>query len=147
MKHCMGCREDLPESDFGKLARSRDGLNTRCTSCARRSKQDWINRTGYDRPGVNKVWYEANKDRVRAYQIEKAYGITRDEYELLLRSQNGVCAVCDEPCPSGRELAVDHDHDTGVVRGLLCMNCNRAAGYLRDSVKRALSLAAYLERK
>jgi hypothetical protein len=62
---------------------------------------------------------------LRAYYkwIEKAYGITGAEYESMLEAQDGACAICRRR-PRARRLAVDHDHNTGKVRGLLCFTCN-----------------------
>lgn len=79
--------------------------------------------------------------------LRRTYGITEPEYEQILEAQGGVCAVCLRPPPAGKHLHVDHDHRTGIVRGLLCMTCNhdllgrrdkdpglfrRAAEYLED---------------
>jgi hypothetical protein len=79
------------------------------------------------------------------YNLLARYGITVDQYNEMLARQNGVCAICEEPCSSGRRLAVDHDHDTGKVRGLLCNRCNRGIGLIKKSshLKRA---AKYLEK-
>lgn len=62
--------------------------------------------------------------KYRKHQMKKRYGITIEQYEELLVGQNGTCAICDEACSTGRRLAVDHDHDTGQIRGLLCYRCN-----------------------
>lgn len=67
------------------------------------------------------------------------------EYDRLFELQGGVCAVC-KTSPHGKRLAVDHCHDTGRIRGLLCSNCNLGIGLLGDTAK-ALSLALdYLRR-
>ena len=71
------------------------------------------------------------------------YRITEDEYNSILKFQGGVCAGCGES-PHGRNLAVDHDHKTGRIRGLLCWLCNRAIGILRDNARAATRLGAYL---
>jgi hypothetical protein len=84
---------------------------------------------------------------VRAMNLRK-YGLTPEAYDAMLTSQGGLCAACRQP-ETGRNqfgvcrLAVDHDHDTGVVRGLLCMRCNRCLGLLGDSAERAQALALY----
>lgn len=65
--------------------------------------------------------------------IEKKYGIQYSEYLALDAAQNGVCAICRNPCTCGRKLAVDHDHATGKVRGLLCSRCNRGLGLFKES--------------
>lgn len=86
------------------------------------------------------------KLRGKAKDIERTYGITLNEYEKLYRSQNGMCAICHHPEPTkGRLfLAVDHDHKTGRVRGLLCSKCNMALGSFGDSTEYLLSAVRYL---
>ena len=80
----------------------------------------------------------------------RKYGLTLEEYGVMLEKQNRLCAVCLLP-PRGklknRRLAVDHNHKTGVVRGLVCFQCNRAIGLLGDSASIATRLARYLEKK
>ena len=66
------------------------------------------------------------------------------EHRNLLAQQNGVCAICREP---GLYLCVDHDHKTGRVRALLCIRCNVAIGYLRESPLLARAAATYLEQQ
>lgn len=65
--------------------------------------------------------------------LRARYGIGVQEYNQLLESQNGVCAICKETCPTGRNLAVDHSHKSGKVRGLLCVRCNQGLGHFMDS--------------
>ena len=69
----------------------------------------------------------------RTYQLRHHYGITLEQYEEIFKKQNGLCAICGSP-PRGRmkNLSVDHDHVTNNVRGLLCVTCNRALGYLEN---------------
>jgi hypothetical protein len=88
----------------------------------------------------------------RAWQIKKLYGLTAQEYDALLVAQGGACKVCGaEPGIHAagkswvRRLAVDHDHETGRVRGILCLNCNNAIGQAKESAERLRDLAEYLE--
>lgn len=71
------------------------------------------------------------------------YRLSVAEYEKILKFQRGVCAGCSRP-PTKTRLAVDHDHKTGRIRGLLCWLCNRAIGILRDRAATATKLGAYL---
>ena len=66
----------------------------------------------------------------RGNVYKRNFGISLEDYEELLEKQGGVCAICKNKCPSGRRLAVDHDHVTKRVRGLLCCNCNRVLGWI-----------------
>ena len=77
------------------------------------------------------------------WQIRKLYGLTREQYEEKLKSQNNCCAICR------RELTkphMDHDHKTKQLRDALCNNCNAAVGYIEESIEAAESLVAYLKK-
>lgn len=80
----------------------------------------------------------------RQRSLWRLYRLTEAEYEVILSFQGGVCAGCGEP-PRKTRLAVDHDHKTGRIRGLLCWLCNRAIGILRDNGNAAARLGAYLQ--
>jgi len=83
--------------------------------------------------------------RRRGYQLQRAYGITIEDYETRLKQQGNVCACCGTDTPGHRgTFVVDHCHLSGKVRGLLCNNCNQALGLMRDSIGYGLSLVAYL---
>ena len=84
-------------------------------------------------------------DRVKGYELKKAFGITLEYYKGLLARQGGVCAICYEGNPAGKSLAVDHDHNTSEVRGLLCDKCNRGLGLLGDNPILLRKSASYLE--
>lgn len=79
-------------------------------------------------------------------RIRRVYGMSVEDYEALRDSQGGVCVVCGRD-PSPKRLYVDHDHATGLVRGLLCNNCNSAIGLLADNPAAMRAAAAYVERK
>jgi hypothetical protein len=104
------------------------------------------------------VAYEASPEQYRERSIwanmKHKYGVTREQYEEMLRAQDGVCAICrgdqqHTTSHSGgeREIArfcLDHDHATGEVRALLCTRCNCLLGYAEDDVERLMAAAAYL---
>jgi hypothetical protein len=77
-----------------------------------------------------------------AYERERHYGVTREQTAALLAAQDGHCAVC----PETRSLHIDHNHETGKVRGLLCGNHNRALGLLQDDKLTIARLFQYIER-
>ena len=86
---------------------------------------------------------ECHSERQRSYRLFVLYRITAIEYDIILAYQGGCCAICKRP-PTGNRLAVDHDHKTGLIRGLVCWTCNRALGLLRDRLSSAQSLVEYL---
>ena len=101
-------------------------------------------------PEVARRWRAANPDRVALHERRKSlkarYGITIEQYDDLLRSQGGACAICGAAKAGGHTdtLQVDHDHLTGRIRGLLCFRCNRALGVIESA--RAPLYFAYLSR-
>lgn len=96
----------------------------------------------------NQLWIRNNQETVkrcrRRFQLAR-YGLTEASYAELLVKQNGVCAIC-AAVPGRRSLAVDHDHRTGKVRGLLCTRCNRSISKFGDDPILLRNAAIYLER-
>jgi len=94
-------------------------------------------------------WLYANskehREKQRDLKLRKAYGITLQDYNDLNEFGNKVCCICEKPCPSGRQLAVDHDHSNGVVRGLLCIKCNKGLGNFNDNIELLKAAIQYLE--
>jgi hypothetical protein len=84
---------------------------------------------------------DARRGRLRRL---RKYGISEEEYDAMLRRQRGLCGICKRK-PGKRRLCVDHDHETGQVRGLLCHKCNCGIGFYRDDPRLTRAAAAYLE--
>lgn len=132
---CAVCRKKKPIFEFY----FRDGgkrVRTECKVC--------IN-------ARNKKWYLENRDRANAIfrnsKRKKRYakiGISEEGFQELLRRQHGRCAICRAKPKDGIRLAVDHDHKTGKVRGLLCKHCNQALGHFRDDPIRLQKAISYL---
>lgn len=96
-------------------------------------------------------FYHTNKERIairrKGYHLSSKYGITMDEYETTLKSQNGKCAICrEEKKVNGKNLAVDHDHKTKKNRGILCHRCNMGIGYFRDDEELLKKAIKYLKK-
>ena len=80
-----------------------------------------------------KRWYENNKDHSRRYQIQHLYGLSYEDWFKMWESQDGKCAICGRPFTEPSDACVDHNHETGETRGLLCTRCNLGLGYMEDS--------------
>ena len=105
--------------------------------CAVKNRE-WHNRKRSERRETGNLYPSEQYERQRALRLAK-YGITIEDYEKLLVSQNGVCAICSgEPDTRWKILAVDHCHKTGKVRGLLCMTCNTMIGRLEKRMEETL---------
>lgn len=94
---------------------------------------------------ADRRWREENPDKAKLagkrWELRRRYGMTLEEYDLLVERQGGLCKACSRKQP----LVVDHCHQTGRIRGLLCNDCNLAAGRLADSPRRCAQLERYLK--
>lgn len=93
----------------------------------------------YDTDEKRKDYWKSEKGKAtrRRHHVQK-YGITQEDYDRMLAKQNGVCAICGG-VGKRANLDIDHDHDTGYVRGLLCNKCNMGLGFLQDNLDEAIS--------
>ena len=85
----------------------------------------------------------------REWRLRKSYGIGIDDYNNMYKKQNGKCLICGCELKEGgwgdKSVAIDHNHKTGTVRGLLCNVCNRGIGMFNDDTKLLMSAIKYLE--
>lgn len=134
-KVCGDCKCDKPADEFSKNICTLDGLNSRCKTCM---KQRWRNMRAKNPEMVLR--------RQRSSNLRRCYGITNDGYNQRYVDQNGGCAICKSTNPGGGNLhfAVDHDHATGTVRGLLCSCCNTGLGFFKDNAALLLRAVDYL---
>ncbi|MDH6139505.1 hypothetical protein P3T35_001505 [Kitasatospora sp. GP30] len=143
-KRCPSCEEVKPLSEYGVCAGRSRGVAAKCRPCAAAySKKHRADNPDY-----------ASRNSIRQKQrwLERQYGLTQQEFENLLASQAGVCAICRELPDAGSRLHVDHDHSCcpgkiscgACVRGLLCARCNRLLGQARDDAHVLLAAANYL---
>lgn len=137
-KYCPKCKRIKKLDKFNK---SNGGFSSHCTLCCRDLSKKY-----YD-PKKNSEKYNDNKDAVRNDRLKRKFGITLKEYNEKLISQEEKCAICGKVVEdNGKALAVDHNHNTGEVRGLLCNNCNAAVGFVGENIDIAKKMIKYLER-
>ena len=88
-----------------------------------------------------------SKEKARNWRLLREYGITNQDYEQMLKNQEFCCAGCGlHQNVLEKKLNVDHDHATGKIRGLLCGNCNRALGLVKDNIETLVKLQQYLRK-
>ena len=121
MRTCNICGETKALTEY--YVNNKGNLHGKCKKCYVKKQQDK---------------YDPLKKRNE--NLKRCYGITLEEYNTLLSNQDGKCATCGT-----NVFVVDHCHDTGKVRGLLCHSCNRAMGLLGDNVSVIESMIRYLE--
>ncbi len=130
MKECKDCNNTKPFSEFHPRTKSRwekykdspAGYQPHCKDCHNQRRRDYYKGNA-----------DKRKDTDRNYRLKHTYGIDLQEYNQMFKEQGGVCKIC-ETNPDKRNLCVDHCHQTGKVRGLLCVPCNLALGYMKDDI-------------
>ncbi len=127
-KVCTQCKVLRPYSEYHNNRAKKDGKQSNCKPC-QRARQ---NKHKKDYPDI-----------YRNKQYKRLYGIDLADYENMLKEQGGVCASCGES--SSKRLVVDHCHESGKVRSLLCGSCNTALGLLQENTHRILALANYVQ--
>lgn len=148
---CKNCEQWKDLSDFPSNKNTHWKIEYTCKACTNEKAASKPSRASEQR----KMEY-TKQDRNELFRAErskrlKKYGIDTGEYELLLDKQGGVCAIClnlesRTHHRTGKifSLTVDHDHQTGTVRGLLCTKCNRALGALGDTQEMISRVLMYL---
>jgi hypothetical protein len=140
MKRCAKCKKIKPFSDFLRAAKSSDGYYWSCKACNK---------------DIRKLAEQRRSQRGRKYAPNvlrnmhlKKYGLTVDSFNEMLRKQDGKCAICKTDKPGGRYkvFMVDHCHETGKVRGLLCHICNVRLAAAGDNLENVMRLVRYLQR-
>jgi len=146
MKTCTKCKTEKPIEDFTRDKSRRDGRFPQCKVCKAGVDQKQYAKNASKRKALSKIHYDNNKDAHACRTLQRKYGISLEEYEELHKKQDGQCRICDTTAEeNGRRLAVDHNHKTGEVRGLLCDQCNVGLGKFKDSPTRLRAALNYLE--
>jgi hypothetical protein len=128
---------------------TRKEIQKRYRSNSKEYRAEWQRQWRKKHPEYDKEYNKKYRERHPRYnpdrRLKHEYGISLDEYDKMVENQEGVCAICKKP-PIGRRLAVDHDHVTGKIRGLLCHNCNVSLGLLGEDSEAIKRLLDYLEK-
>jgi len=144
MKTCPGCKETKALSEFTRRS-------ARCKPCRAAWIAEWRRVHPEETRQMAKRYREAHREQIRATYLRHRemhqatrrrheYGLTAEQYAQLTAQQEGVCAICRRRA----QLLVDHDHESGVVRGLLCLHCNSGLGQFRDNPQLLQTALAYL---
>lgn len=118
--------------------------NGDCVECNRERAREWRIKNPERSRANGAKWARENPEMAFNARLIRDYGITAGEYRALEEAQGALCAACGEPEKTRSRLCVDHCHDSGAVRGLLCTRCNVALGMLDDSAEKIRALLGYL---
>jgi hypothetical protein len=165
MKTCITCGVVKPLGEFYRAAGMRDGHRNDCKVCNLAAKKDRYRADPQAHIDRVRRWQIEHPERVRQSRRERnakpeikrrqrdayylrSYGISADEADEILAAQNGRCAICCTPATDRlASMHLDHDHDTGAIRGFLCIDCNHGLGKLRDSADLLLRALVYLRQR
>jgi hypothetical protein len=120
---CRRCGETKPRTEFSSLPSGKPKV--KCKACVRAYGAEW--RKSPD-ARLKQTIHRRNFNLAQ-------FGLRVGDYDLMLAAQGGACAICRAGCPTGRRLAVDHDHASGRVRALLCFPCNARVGLVENRCK------------
>ena len=161
-KKCTKCGDEKPLKLFSLDRRKSDGRCSWCPQCVkdhyeehkveiaeRMARHYKANRAKILARSNRYYKTPAGRRRSRDNQLRRAYGITLADYERIYEAQRGLCRICRKPETvklrrKGQDLCVDHCHETGRIRGLLCRRCNRVLGLCKDDPKVFRAMIRYL---
>lgn len=167
MQVCPDCKIKKERTEFHKCKDRWNGLSYRCKRCDsiagkikyKKNKEKiilnsktWANNNPEKRKEITGRWYENNKEQAkkstRNSRLKSEYGITEEQFEEMLKSQNSCCKICgstESNVSTHNKLVVDHNHETSKVRGLLCNKCNLGLGRFNDDIELLRKAVKYLE--
>lgn len=143
-KVCNRCGEDKPLEQFHKAKTGKYGRHPKCAKCKNKAAEGYYQR-----------WTTEQRLAHRERVHRTRYGVTAEFVTDLFELQEGCCAICgkagEKPAvgEKGRRanvLHIDHDHESGKVRALLCLNCNVGLGRFKDNTSLLLAAAIYIEK-
>lgn len=136
LKVCTKCKEAKPLTEYSlKRPKNRKpGLQPRCKACCAKDTQ---------------LWNKSNKETSRDRYLQRTYGIAEKEYNARLLAQDNKCVICNAEFQTdkfgSKYPVVDHCHNSGYIRGILCNECNRGLGYFHDNPEALNKAALYVQ--
>ena len=163
MKVCRKCGQAKELSEFHRARDMRDGHRNECKACWKAicraryvaNRDEYIERARNWQKAHPEYYQERlrrNREEDREHRAEvsrrghlrRKYGLSTEDFEFLRVAQNDVCGICGEPEAAG--LHIDHHHESGLIRGLLCGKCNKAIGLLKEDPALFDAASSYLQR-
>lgn len=137
-KECWECKEIKSLDDF-YFNKTRGKYTNKCRLCYNRGMRLYRQELKILRPNYK-------KNKIRNSNLKRKFGITLDDYNLRVKIQEGKCLICNQERLSskGKKLAIDHNHKTGKIRGLLCTRCNTLVGYIEFNIDLLPKVLHYL---
>lgn len=141
-KQCTRCGRTPEETAFSNNKGTFDGLSSICKQCKSADQSQRLSEYSPERK--KEIKERAKSDAYRDTMLKRNYGISLDQLNKLMSEQVELCKICQTPFDDQNVFCVDHDHQTGRVRGLLCRTCNWGLGHFKDSPQLLARAQAYL---
>ena len=159
-KKCNKCGKELPLSDF-YFHHKRNTQYNECKSCWSKGTKNWRQKNKRKCAEFTKKYRQKLKEKMsekewsdfhREINLMSKFNISPEEYNIIFEEQYGLCAICGKKETATRlgkikKLAIDHDHETGQIRGLLCQRCNMAIGLFDEDTNKLKNAIKYLSYK
>jgi hypothetical protein len=162
-KACRICGQVKPLTAFHRAVDMRDGHRGECRECSREIARARYRADPEKAKASVKRWQQENAERLNAYRrarnatpevkrrlrdgyYRRTYGISADDFDEMYAEQDGRCAICGTTPEKQAQMHVDHHHETGAIRQLLCSCCNQALGQMKDDPALLRAAADYLDR-
>ena len=143
MKCCGKCKLYKDESEFHRGAQNPDGLQYDCKACrSEAAKFRYLTNLNRIKQSTSE-WKSKNLSKIQARRRFKKYSMLPGQFAQILDLQGGRCAICKTEMANPH---IDHNHQTGEIRGLLCKNCNWLLGHAKESVEILLGAVTYLRK-
>lgn len=132
MKKCTKCGVEKPLSEFHKHKSGKNGIRAQCKNCRY--------------PPRKKKTPEETKHYIKSTAFERRWGFPIEHFNTMLEKQKHKCLICNKIFENSKKSHLDHCHTTGIIRGILCTNCNIGLGHFRDNIDLLKSAVKYLKK-
>ena len=152
MNTCTQCSRSLPVGEFPWKQKAKGIRHKHCKQCQRDMSRRAREKYGDKYNEMTRRWRAENREEILARERErwhsqgrrfKKYGITEADYLAAIEASEGKCPICQEVLT---DPVIDHDHETGLFRGVLCRGCNASLGHFKDSLEILGNALDYLRR-
>lgn len=137
-KKCTKCKVIKDINEFYSCKRDKSGVRSWCKECDNNAPDNYT----HSLKGKHVRMLYNDLPKTRNTRLLKKFGITLNQYNVIIKQQNNKCAICGKS--TKKRLNVDHDHKTKKIRGLLCTPCNTAIGLLNDDIEIIKNVLRYL---
>jgi hypothetical protein len=139
MKKCTKCGVEKPLSEFSKHKSGKNGIRAQCKLCINFVRSG----TCIKKP---KRTEEETKNLYKSRAFKRKYGISKEDFYILKFKQNNKCAICQNELENDKKSHMDHCHNSGKLRGVLCTTCNVGLGMFKDSLLLLKSAVKYIKK-